>query len=448
MREFKRALAVFVRSPAGIFRPRSIAYSLPDKQGGEKNNNKQKSKLVTNQTRPSTSYLRMNTRDSWMKGFHGLTVAAQGALAEPIASKQGVIREGKQGLIREGKGSVKEVRSKFPSFREGGREEGATMPEQPVTCDESGTSVYVVYFHPTHLAPKDLKTESLYTIHAFPVTHPPHEPLPQQPVLTLRPRDLPIEMGFGCIGSSIYMIGGSWCLPSPRKEDPSLDVYILDTRLLPPATSHPVENPLAYLRKGPSLRAPKIEPFVISLLGKLYVLPKSFAPSSSSDKDEPRAEVFDPCSNEWVSLPEPELDPHDFCEPSDYEVQSCSAMGSCIVLMLGCSLQIYELDCNHPCEGWKKSSRFGWLPEVQQTRGSEVVDGLCKNTDLMTRGYGKLRFTFDVVRLEKKTSADERKRKQRGDPKGRCINCVLLGSFSYVAGEVGSGGYLYGCFPM
>ncbi|PKI34232.1 hypothetical protein CRG98_045378 [Punica granatum] len=103
-------------------------------------------------------------------------------------------------------------------------EQPVTCDEQPVKCDESGTSVYVVYFHATQLAPKDLKTESLYTIHAFPVTHPPHEPLPQQPVLTLRPRDLPIQMGFGCIGSSIYMIGGNWCLPSPRKEDPSLDM--------------------------------------------------------------------------------------------------------------------------------------------------------------------------------------------------------------------------------
>ncbi|XP_031402178.1 uncharacterized protein LOC116211803 isoform X1 [Punica granatum] len=393
------------------------------------------------------------------------------------------------------------------------------MPDQLVTCDESGTSVYVVYFHPAYLAPKDLKTESLYTIHAFPVTHLPHEPLPQQPVLTLRPRDLPIGMGFACIGSSIYMIGGRWCFPSPRK-DPSLDVYILDTRLLPPATSHPVENPLAYLRKGPSLRAPKIDPLVIPLLGKLYLLPKSFAPSSS-DKDGPWAEVFDPCSDEWVSLPEPKLDPDDFTLPSDYIVRSCNAMGSCIVLMLGCYL-VYELDCNHPCEGWKKSSRFGWLPEVQQTRGSEVVDGLwypwfpfpwfpfpshlegacllacdlaqenkdrppefipvrhtgpgkigskiysgqrrvldigggqavifscgfIKNTDLMAHDYGKLRFTFDVVRLEKKTGADERKRKQRGNPKGRFINCVLLRSLSYVVGEVGSSGYLCGCFPM
>ncbi|PKI31884.1 hypothetical protein CRG98_047725 [Punica granatum] len=285
-------------------------------------------------------------------------------------------------------------------------------------------------------------------------------------------------MGFACIGSSIYMIGGRWCFPSPRK-DPSLDVYILDTRLLPPATSHPVENPLAYLRKGPSLRAPKIDPLVIPLLGKLYLLPKSFAPSSS-DKDGPWAEVFDPCSDEWVSLPEPKLDPDDFTLPSDYIVRSCNAMGSCIVLMLGCYL-VYELDCNHPCEGWKKSSRFGWLPEENKDRPPEFIPvrhtgpgkigskiysgqrrvldigggqavifscGFIKNTDLMAHDYGKLRFTFDVVRLEKKTGADERKRKQRGNPKGRFINCVLLRSLSYVVGEVGSSGYLCGCFPM
>ncbi|PKI36575.1 hypothetical protein CRG98_043036 [Punica granatum] len=113
------------------------------------------------------------------------------------------------------------------------------------------------------------------------------------------------------------MIGGRWDWPSPRR-DPSLDVYILDTHLLPPATSHPIENPLPYLRKGPSLRAPKIDPTVISLLGKVYVLPNSFDPSSS-DKDEPRAEVLDPCSNEWVSLPEPKLDPCDDHEPSAYK---------------------------------------------------------------------------------------------------------------------------------
>ncbi|OWM81372.1 hypothetical protein CDL15_Pgr007410 [Punica granatum] len=380
------------------------------------------------------------------------------------------------------------------------------MPEQPVP------SVYVVYYHATHLDPKNLKDDSLYTIHAFPVTHPPYEPLPQEPVLTLRPRDLPFLMGFACIGSSIYMIGGRWDWPSPRR-DPSLDVYILDTRLLPPPTSHPIENPLHYLRKGPSLRAPKIDPTVISLLGKVYVLPNSFDPSSS-DKDEPRAEVLDPCSNEWVSLPEPKLDPCDDLEPSAYKVRSCNSIGSCIVLTLFCDL-VYELDCNHPCEGWKKSSRFAWLPELQQTSGSDVVDGLwypwfpfpshlkgaclvacdlaqrkedqppevilvrhtrsgkvgskiysghrrvvdigcgqavifscgfSKCTDLMTHGYGKLRFTFDVVRLEKKTSADERKRKHRGDPKARFINCVLLRSFSCVIEEVGPGGDLCGCF--
>ncbi|XP_031372766.1 uncharacterized protein LOC116187899 [Punica granatum] len=268
------------------------------------------------------------------------------------------------------------------------------IPEQqdPSSCDKSETVVYVVYFHgelrvpinPCHSDIDDDQvpdTMSIYTIHALHVeddsSHS-HRPLPP-PVLTLRPHDLPQLMGFGCLGSSIYMIGGRWDVPSSNR-GPSLDVYILDTHRLP-STEYPPgnRNSLAYLRKGPKLNAPKILPIVIALLGKLYVLPESFDPSYNKEH-HPGAciEVLDPDSNEWAALPEPILDPHDFSTPHDYNVQSFDVVESCIVLTLVRGL-VYVLDGNHPFEGWKKSSRLDWLPVLHanwRTGGSEVVDGL------------------------------------------------------------------------
>ncbi|PKI41095.1 hypothetical protein CRG98_038623 [Punica granatum] len=101
--------------------------------------------------------------------------------------------------------------------------QGAMIPEQqdPSSGDESETVVYVIYFHSTLRVPvnpchSDIDDDevpdkiSIYTIHALHVeddsSHS-HIPLPP-PVLTLRPHDLPQLMGFGCSGSSIYMIGG------------------------------------------------------------------------------------------------------------------------------------------------------------------------------------------------------------------------------------------------
>ncbi|OWM78781.1 hypothetical protein CDL15_Pgr002952 [Punica granatum] len=67
--------------------------------------------------------------------------------------------------------------------------------DDAVTCDE--TVAYVIYCH-----------GDLYTIHALHVNDSdPDDPSPQS-VLTLQPHDLPQLMGFGCLGSSICMIGG------------------------------------------------------------------------------------------------------------------------------------------------------------------------------------------------------------------------------------------------
>ncbi|PKI71761.1 hypothetical protein CRG98_007894 [Punica granatum] len=341
------------------------------------------------------------------------------------------------------------------------------IPEQqdPSSCDKSETVVYVVYFHgelrvpinPCHSDIDDDQvpdTMSIYTIHALHVeddsSHS-HRPLPP-PVLTLRPHDLPQLMGFGCLGSSIYMIGGRWDVPSSNR-GPSLDVYILDTHRLP-STEYPPgnRNSLAYLRKGPKLNAPKILPIVIALLGKLYVLPESFDPSYNKEH-HPGAciEVLDPDSNEWAALPEPILDPHDFSTPHDYNVQSFDVVESCIVLTLEKG-EAEIIPVRRPRHGKGIRKIYSGQRRVMDCGGGKAAifsGGPSKWVDLTTYGYGNLRFNLDVVRLEKKITAGKSRKRKLGNLKAySSINCVPLRSFSYDFGDVGRGGYLCACFAM